>query len=325
MSDRLPRGAGGDELAALVRAAGRRPLPPAHVVAAAERAARARWQETVARARTARRRRVRAIAAGAGLLAAGVAALLLWPRGPLATVELVRGSAWVVEGSGRRPLSLGMRLPAGVTLATGDAGHAALRLAGGSSVRLAARTRVRVERGQLALSNGGVYVDRAPGQRPASPIVTPLGRVIERGTQFEVRLRGRLLIVRVREGVVDVEVDGALHRARAGEQLERTAASALHRAPIGSADAVWEWVLATAPPLRIDGRSPRQVLALFERESGLVARLPEGKAALDCLGEPLRSSLAPVELPAAMEVALAACGLVAERRGGALAVDEARP
>jgi hypothetical protein len=139
------------------------------------------------------------------------------------------------------------------------------------------------------------------------------------------RLRDGTLSVRVREGQVDLDLAGEVHAARAGEELRWNGAGAgPQRLRIAGSDPAWSWVLATAPPLRIAGRSPREVLELMERESGMVAVWADRSLGSVCAGGPLRSSLPPLELTAALDVALATCGLAVHRRDDRLVVEAMR-
>lgn len=186
---------------------------------------------------------------GGGMKAAGLAALLatalvgfvlLRPSpeapalaaAPVGVFELARGAVELVTASAGRASSLsdlgeGDPIPAGTVIDTGTApGRAAVRLAGGASVRLDSDSRVEVASASvLRLERGALYIDAA-AVGDAVEVRTTLGVVRDIGTQFEVRLMGRAagpgdgaLRVRVREGAVTLERDGSVEEAGAGEEL----------------------------------------------------------------------------------------------------------
>ena len=256
------------EVRDLIAEAGPRAVPPAEEVEKIKAAARAEWREMVRR----EDRRSRSLRRRGGLaLAAGVVLALAvgwwWTnRGPVAapvvaSVELIAGAVRVGD-AGR--LEVGGELRAGVTVETGGwldgmAPGAALRLEGGQSLRLAADTRVRLlSASRFELERGTLYVDaESATARGAVEVVTALGTVRDIGTQFEVRLsEGEAAIrVRVREGECSLETAGESHNAVRGEQISRLADGSIARAAVEPYGPEWDWVMATAPSITIDGRS----------------------------------------------------------------------
>ena len=150
-------------------------------------------------------------AGAAATLVVAVAVVVRWapPGVPQATLRRSRAS-WARRearnGDGWQPLD-GVRAPAwraGSRLRTQAAGRLALTLAGGESLRLAARTEVMLDApGRLYVQAGTIYVDS--GERPAAArieVVTPAGTARDVGTQFELHVEGAALRLRVREGLV---------------------------------------------------------------------------------------------------------------------------
>src|SRR5262245_51022713 len=126
-----------DAIARLIRLAGPRPAVAEERTARVRENVRARWREAVRRERRRGAIRVALPLAAALLLVAGVA---LWLRGSsgvsdsaVATVVRLEGQVFSHDGPGART---GAALAAGTGLRTGPDGRAALRLAGGGSVRL---------------------------------------------------------------------------------------------------------------------------------------------------------------------------------------------
>ncbi|HSM12829.1 MAG TPA: FecR domain-containing protein, partial [Thermoanaerobaculia bacterium] len=191
----------------------------------------------------------------------------------------------------------------------------ALRLAGGSSLRIDVGTRVRlVSSRERELESGAVYLDSdgAAASSPPLEVATPLGRVTEIGTRFEVRLDAAErsgLDVRVRDGRVVLAEDSKAHEIARGEALRLGADGETERRSIDPRGAEWDWALAAAPVPEIEGRTLVEFLAWLERETGWAVRFEDAGLAERAAGIRLHGSvegLAPLE---AAEVVLAGAGL----------------
>lgn len=290
-----------EEIRGLLAAAGRRADVPKRDLAMIRAAARAEWRElvTARRAPTAVARRLVPAALAAGLLLA--LAVGWWWRErtppvdtvPLATVELLRGGVQVQSPTDRPSEELpaptvGDALVAGTTMTT-EAGRppgiVALTLAGGESVRLDSGTRVRLEsRRRLALEIGTLYADSgvSSGEGSGLEIVTPWGRVRDIGTQFEVRVaadENEVLRVRVREGRVAVAAGAASHVVGEGQELRMRGDRTVRRRDIARHGPAWDWTLAAAPAIDIDGRTLSSFLEWACRETGWELRYADAEAA----------------------------------------------
>ncbi len=247
-----------------------------------------------------RRRRFSQLAAGIAMLA-GVAALGVvflrsgtqsLPAGgePVAFLAVTRGPVEML-GASAQPASsrlltqIGEPIHAGAVVDTGtgdSAGRTAIRLAGGQSMRLDTGSRVRfASSSSVTLERGAVYVDSAAGG--AVEVRTTLGVVRDIGTQFEVRLTPEsggdpALRVRVREGSIMLEQDGASHHAAAGEQLQ-TSGGTVERGASPSHGPEWDWVLDTAPAPEIAGKPLADFLAWVSREGGWTVRFADQETA----------------------------------------------
>ena len=273
-STRAPGVPDGDALAALIRAAGRRPTPSAEEYERVRLASHLAWQMKV---HSARRRRILWLALAAGVAAAVVGALT-WQTTPapaVAEVALLRGRVeLLVPGTGGwRAPEAGVGLVAGTRLRTLGEGGAAFTIGDGISVRAPGATSWTFDGAtRLTLDVGTLYVDTGPGgpRVDAIEIATPLGVVRDFGTQFEVRTVTGELRVRVREGSVELRSSraGSAHAAPAGEELLLAADGAIARRPIAADAPEWEWAERLATPLDLGGGSAFDALQWVARELG---------------------------------------------------------
>jgi hypothetical protein len=219
----------------------------------------------------------------------------------VAEVELVEGDVRV-EGASEpgseayRRVEVGTALSAGDRLATPVAGDGApvrlaLLWAAGQSVRLDSDTRIRLASAErVELQRGAIYVDSgALFLRDGSLAVgTEFGKVLEVGTQFEVRVlggKGGALRVRVRDGAVAVVEAGQSHSAEAGEELTVRSDGSVGRSTVERYGSAWEWVVAAAPSIDIEGLFLARAFFLAIFSAGFRTR-PAGGS-----GMPRRSSL----------------------------------
>lgn len=265
-----------DEIARLLRAAGRRHGPPPGSYERTLQAARETWQMGLRR-----RRRVRLFVALAASTA--LAAVAIWriqlpePAAPVASIERTSGSVWIRHAADERWLpASAAALQTGSELRTDAAARAALRLADGTSLRLDHATRVEFMSARaLRLATGRVYVDTGTHVGAAAParaglhVETVAGTVWDVGTQFEVMLREGVYRIRVREGqVVASRPDGTRIRGSAGDQLLSLSGGAFERSGVDPYDPAWTWIesVAVVPPT--DGQPIAVVLDWVTRETG---------------------------------------------------------
>lgn len=316
----------------LVRLAEPGPQPPPHGAQLVKDALRGSW-----RAEVSRRRRRRALywAVGsltaAALVALAVTALLADRTtspptgGPVGRIAAIRGSVQLVPPAGGPARTLGTdardALPAGSRLMTGPGGLVAIVLPHGASLRLDSSSSVRLPSAQTTfLDRGTVYVD-SQGNGDAVTVSTEFGVVREIGTQFEVRHGGQSLRVRVREGAVRLSGRDEQLEVRAGTSLEVHSDGSATRSSIGPGSPEWNWILAVAPPLDIEGRSADDFLHWAARETGLSLEYDDPATATLARGCILHGSLTgltPAEAPA---VVLPSCGLAHRIDQGRLIVE----
>ncbi len=274
-----------DTIARLLRLAGPRPSVPE----AAQRRVRAATHQSWRLGLRATRRR-RYLFAAAGALAATLAiALISLPSHrevateiavpvDVATLQSITGTVTLLEaGRDPRVLRAGEILRSGTEIETGVGARAALELVEGGSLRLDHATRLRLLEGRvLALEAGRLYFDSAderavvaaqPAEAIPVEIRTELGVIRDIGTQFEVRLVDGLG-VRVREGLVNLDSDGASHEAGAGVELRVSEAGELSRHASVNFGPSWEWILDVASPFELDEYTLEAFLAWVSRETG---------------------------------------------------------
>lgn len=319
------RGAGpADEEARIERlleAAGRRPELAAEELAAIKARFRTDWEEHLGRRRRAWTAAV--TLAASVLLAIGVA---WWWQRALPGSEGPRvGEVAAISGAVRLEVSVGERLPAGAVLET-DSGRVAVALLGGPTVRLDAESRMRlVSPHTVELEHGAVYVDDGGGMSPETgfTVRTAMGTVRNRATQFEVRLLedGRALRVRVREGRVSLDQEGAYAVATAGQEVTLRAGGALARRSVGRFGPEWAWLLEVSPPYSIEGRTLEEFLAWVSRETGWTVRYED--ADLEAAAEEivLHGTLGELSPAAAPEAVLPGAGLEHRLHDGVLVVE----
>ncbi len=266
-----------EDIARVLRVAWPRERAPAEVERAVREHLRAEWREIIAE-RQGRRGRWRGFAIAASVAVAAVSAWLLAVQpgsgGPVATMAVaiddvrLRSSWWL----GWEDASSGRTLMAGETIETGPNGRAALSLPGIASARLDEDTRLRLASAdQVVIDRGALYVDAGLESRPGSSLVveTPAGAVRHVGTQYEVRVDGRAVRLRVREGHVEWRSpSGAIERGDAGEQLTIDADGAVSRAATARYGVSWDWIASTTPAIDIEGRPLAEFLSWAGREMG---------------------------------------------------------
>jgi ferric-dicitrate binding protein FerR (iron transport regulator) len=324
-----------DDIATLVRLAGKRDEVSSSRAERVRAATRAHWRQAV------RRRAWKPYAwVAAGLTtAAAVGALAITLRllplggGPpapdsvLPLVESLAGSAWRedIDGAGPRahPLAIGERLPLGTEISTAAGSGIAIRLASGHSLRLDGSTSLRLlEPTSVALGRGALYVDSGFGAAPARSLAvrTSLGLVREVGTQFELRLDGDSLRVRLREGAVVVHRGERDHEVRSGTELELQPDGSVARRTIPAHGPEWDWMVGITPMLDLEGRTARAFLEWAARERGLGLAFSDEAVARSAGEIVLSGTVERLTLEQALDAVLPTCRMVFRVEEGLLKV-----
>jgi ferric-dicitrate binding protein FerR (iron transport regulator) len=288
-----------DSLETLLKFAGRRESVAPERAERVEENAYGHWQTMLQRRqRTQRRRQVNRFAAGFAVAASVVAAVILLPQtfidAPVvAVVDHVVGAP--VSGARGEPMEVlgsAMELRAGSVLETADNDGLSLQLATGHNLRLAAASRVRIEERSIVLDRGAIYVDSG-GDNRATPIdvLSSLATVRELGTQYSVRLSDGMLVTSVREGAVQLELNGSELVARAGEMLLLEEDGSSHRKSIPKYGELWSWVNELSPATDVEGLTLADFLQQVVREYGWQLQYESGSLERDASEIELHGSI----------------------------------
>ncbi len=324
-----------DSIARLLRLAGERSLPREPAMNEARVQAQAAWQSMLASQRLVHRRRAIRVFLYAAAAAGVAAAALVFtdfsrPAAPatVAQVQRVEGDAQALRdrflfGDERIAVAGNMLLHTDAVLVTGQ-GRVAISLTG-SSVRLAERTRLRLDRaGLVELEHGSVYVDAGVLPGPALRVLTPAGVVTHTGTQFQIDVDARGTGVRVREGSVRIE-PGTLApiEVAAGEAVRLSGSGqVLVRESVPTFGTQWEWVTAIAPAFGIENRSLGEFLAWMAREQGWRLRFEPETLEASASRTVLHGSIEGLTAEAALDRVSTITGLSFALEAGVLTVKE---
>lgn len=140
------------------------------------------------------------------------------------TVSEVVGEAVAEINDKRRELKRKSPLYLDETLNTGDQSRLHALLARRTSLRLGAKTRVRIDRfivntgGELVLDSGALLLDKPPGRLPKKiEVQSPFALIAVRGTRFFAGTLDQAFSVFVARGSVDVTAGNITVRLKAGE------------------------------------------------------------------------------------------------------------
>lgn len=326
MTDERERpGENRDDIARLIRLAGRREPVPEERASRVKATVRDHWQAELRRRSRARFRRTALILATAATI---VIAVLIGVRqiGPdgsadaTMVVESLTGSAWMQEAA----LSAGTEIPAGSSVETGAGGRLAVRLKSGHSVRLDSGSLLTmVEPGILLLERGAVYVDSGTGSSDPDPVLvrTAVGSIRETGTQFEVRLLNESLRIRVREGSVVLTDDQGEHPVETAGELVRQADGTVAMRQIELHGPEWNWIAGITPMIDFQGRTADAFLEWIARERGWTVTYADLEVARAAAETELGGSVGEIGIDQALDAVLPACRLAYRLEGGTLLIE----
>lgn len=319
-----------DDIEKVLQSAGAREKPPAAVERAVRDSLRAEWRAMVGERRGLQRRRI-GLALAAGLVATAIGIWVAIPRPVVSGAELGR-IAVAAEGlrvktglfSSWEPAEAGQLLTAGDAVESGPAGRGALALGGGVSARLDGGTRVTLASStELVLDRGALYIDAGPEPTATShlDVSTPAGTVRHVGTQYEVRLIGSGVRLRVREGRVEwTSTAGTVAQGRSGEQLTIAGDGSVEReatAPYGDS---WAWIEAATPGIELEGLRLSHFLDWAAREVGREIRFDRPETAREAESIVLHGSVSGLTPEQALAAVLATTRVRATISGSQIAV-----
>jgi ferric-dicitrate binding protein FerR (iron transport regulator) len=311
-----------DDLRQVLVSAGARERPPVEIEREVRENLRTEWRGIVAEKRRHARRRT-GFALAAGVLAAAIGVWIAAPRptGPavaLGTLTVATGEVRTTTGLFDRwkPIVAGAPLRSGQSLETGSTGRSALMLPGGVAARMDHDTRLTLAgAGEIELERGALYVDAGSGPAVMTrlDVVTPRGFVRHVGTQYEVRLVGSDVRLRVREGRVEWQSrDGGREQSLAGEQLTIAGDGTVRRQPAPIYGESWNWVVEAAPGIDIEGLLLADFLNWAARELGREIRYDHPETAEEAATVVLHGSISGLTPADAMQAVLATTHLRVE-------------
>jgi ferric-dicitrate binding protein FerR (iron transport regulator) len=264
-----------DEIGQLIKLAGAREAVPVERFDRVRQNVQAHWQQVVTERRGAKRaQRFNILAVAAGFILMAGASMMLWnlSRAPgaasLASVDRVLGEVQIGDKNAHENSAISANTP----ITTGSDGRIALRLIGGQSLRVDTASHVILHSpNHISLEAGAIYVDTAFAAGEAPILVsTPLGTAQDIGTQFQVRLTGMLLVVGVRNGLVEVSQPGQQNLSiNKGYYVELDASGENGQHPLQPDDPNWDWIESVTPEFVIQGASLAEYLRWYAGERGV--------------------------------------------------------
>lgn len=264
-----------DNIGQLIKLAGARETVSAERFERVRQNVHTHWQQAVVEQRPSKRpSRFSFIAVAASLILVAGATFFLLNRGyapavtTLASVERVLGDVKIRDERAH----MDSAISAGTRVLTGVSGRIALRMAGGQSLRIDTSSDVIVHSpNHVTLKSGAIYIDTAFSSADDPILVeTPLGSALDIGTQFQVRVSGMLLVVAVRQGLVEVSQPGQQSLSvNKGYFLELAANGESGQHPLQPDNEKWAWIETVAPEFDIEGASLARYLQWYASERGV--------------------------------------------------------
>jgi ferric-dicitrate binding protein FerR (iron transport regulator) len=276
-------------------------------------AVRKEWLAAAKRRPSGKRRTARIVAGLTGIAAGVIALVIAGMRhdapAPAAIVQQVSGSSPLVEGAAIRN---------GAWIEAGAGVRASLR-AGGAALRMDSGTRLRFLSARvIELSSGGLYIDSGTAGAGVE-VSTPFGIARDVGTQFEVRIAGGSLIVRVRSGAVEVQHSSGRVSAHEGAQLTVTSAG-VTRSAIAVDAPEWDWIRGVPVQLDMEGLTLAAFLDRATRAQGWTVRYAQPELETAARTIVLHGSVKGLSPRQAIAVAVTTSGLAHRIEGSTVAV-----
>ena len=300
-----------DPIEDLLKKTGKRPEVAADRRDRVRGAVQGAWKGDLAARARRRVRRVLWVSAATLAIVFGLRGFSLRPHPSGLTVSRAVGDAWAERGPwifrSADAVRDGVQVIAGALVTTDTHAKVALTDPAGRSIRLDGGTALSVSSSHaLSLVRGAIYVDTG-GNRADLRIETPFGTLEEIGTQFQARLDGSRLVVRVREGRVTLRGRTRRATAAAGQAIMADGGK------VAVADDPrregWDWVEAAAPMMAIEGKSLAAFLAWAARERGARVRWADPALEVKASSIALHGSIDGMSLDKATESVMATTGV----------------
>jgi len=290
------------------------------------------WRREVER----RRRKTWLWAAGAAVAATAVIGLVIaqWidldamlGAKPTATIVRIEGNLQVeISADTIHTLAAAEAVRSGKWLYTDTSSRALIQLASGHQLRMDTDTRIVFEKPtRIRVDRGAVYVDSATANGRGLAVVTDLGTARDIGTRFEVRHSHDELVVRVRDGQVELTRASGRYSILAGVELSLTSDGSASRREIRADGPEWDWTLEVCPSFQLDEATALGFMQWVAAETGRTLRFstPEVEAfASDTVLHGTVNGMNPGE---AAETILPSCGLESTIVAGTIIVRRAPP
>jgi hypothetical protein len=264
-----------DDIGQLIKFVGAREAVPDERFERARRKVLGHWQTVFEEQRVEKHpRRYGVIAIAASVAVVVGMSFVIWnqfhvaPVDSLASVERVLGEVLVAGEVASSDSEIG----ADSSIVTDSDGRIALRMSGGQSLRVDSASHVILHSpGHVSLKAGALYIDTAFAIKENPILVsTPLGTAQDIGTQFQVRLLDEILLVGVREGLVEVTRPGGFGLSvNKGHFVELSDSSEQTERPLESGGPDWDWIETVVPEFDIDGATLERYLEWYAHERSL--------------------------------------------------------
>jgi hypothetical protein len=313
-----------DLLGMLLRMAGTRPNVPEDARTRVQSAVHAHWKKDL-KARS--QKRFRIFFSGA-IAASLLIAIVVWQfmirdvPNPVAVgiVENLHGTV----SKGNEPLVRGGTLMSGTTLESGDNGRLLVRMLRGVSLRLDVNSRLHLKSESIyVLEKGAAYLDCNKSSGSIA-LVTHMGTIRDKGTQFEVRLQGSSMQIQVREGSVLLEQNGTPKTVSAGSRLIVDEKGAAYFSTIPSYGSDWNWISEVSPGFPMEGLSLIEFLNWVTRENGWTLQFAEPSMHESASKVILHGSVNGLSPQQMLSAVLPVCGLTYSVEQGVLVVKPGR-
>ncbi len=274
-----------DELASLLQTAGKRSTPGPEVTDKIRQSTHAAWLEAVQAAKVNAvqteaahtmppKRWGNAWFAAAAVVVVGFMAFVMVPKlnlsnnGTTVVAQLIMSNGEV----NIKPSLHEQVINAGAHLSTQNDGLMAIQLTDNTKITLAKNTQIIVANaGLIKLVQGRIYVD-SPDANTSIIVATPLGEIVDIGTQYEVSVSPQNLGVIMREGVTQITLSGKTLYGRVaegfGDAITVDTQLNVTHAKVATTDEHWQWTQSAVSDFNLHNATAHDVLHWASRVTG---------------------------------------------------------